>query len=572
MEGSSSSVNARAQNLQQYLKARSNSSKDCAWLYEFLSSAAVSADKTDPIYHVRLHYQDQGDSTATTTKDFRSSNVALPDLERSLASRHLRAVTLCHRDSSRVDPRIVDFLWTKFRVDVSFMRHHFDYKNFRHEEGCPRTIRSRLEKESGMVEDYWTLGGRWNPIRLPSETQASILRLSVDTECLSICHRDNVGKWFLSNGKVIERIILDIVIALVRSQSVYQIPQRPRSQCKNASFPCSVDLYTATTDMSSTIHGLSSDSSELSRSIVHFYARLLILRCYEDYALRHDPQPIDLGESDRLSTQGHPHVEAMHRRQLELVRFKQDLTGYLGPLACEQESIANSKGSKLAENSYRQKFQGLLTDVEMLLSLYDRTMKIYEWHIHDNDSNYRSELASEQLDEAKESKATAISLGKLSNMAFFHLPLNFVSAMLGMNLAIFGQGTVPVWVFFLLVVLFSLLTYLPVGLFKLDKQRVRLNKAAYHLAWRSPSAAFWFLSFTFTHNYGQNFEILNSGLAQIFLDYHGPRTKGWADGRNDSMFETATFGSKAFWKGKVQKIFLAVKELDSNDQHTELVV
>ncbi|PVH94179.1 hypothetical protein DM02DRAFT_676378 [Periconia macrospinosa] len=555
-EEDSSSVNAREQNLQQYLKAHSNSSNDCAWLYELLSSAAISAEKVDPIYHVKLHYQDRGDPAATTTKDFRSGNFALLDLENCLASTHLRAVILCHRDSSRVDPKIVNLLWTTFRIDVSFMRHHFDYKNFRYEKGCPKMIRSRLEEESGLVEDYWTFGGRWNPIRLPSETQASILRLSVDSECLSICHRDSV------------------VIALVRSHSVYQIPSSPRkehSQRDNGSFPCSVDLYTATADTSSTSYEFLSDPSEFSRRIVHFYARFLILRCYEDYALRHDPQPIELGESDRAGPQDNPYIEAMHRRQLELVKLKQDLTGYLGPLACDHKSIPNSKGSNLAENSYQQKLQGLLTDVEMLLSLYEQAMKIYEWHIHGSDSNYRGELASEQLEEARESKATAISLGKLSNMAFLYLPLNFVCAMLAMNLAIFGQGKVPVWVFFLLVVLFSLLTYLPV-LFKLDQQRVRLNKVAYHLAWRSPPAAFWFLAFTFTHNHAQNFEILNSGLAQIFLGYNGPRTKGWTNGRNDSNFETATCGSKAFWKGKVQNIFLAVKGLDSNAEPTELVV
>ena len=152
--------------------------------------------------------------------------------------------------------------------------------------------------------------------------------------------------------------------------------------------------------------------------------------------------------------------------------------------------------------------------------------------------------------EAKESKATAISLGKLSNLAFLYLPMNFVCAMLGMNLSIFGQGDVPVWVFFMLVILFGLLTYLPIYLPTIDERTVRVYRLAYHLARRSVPAGFWFLAFYLTHNDGQNFEIMNSGLAQLFLGYTGSKTKGWTDERHDRFFEKATLGSEGFWKGK----------------------
>lgn len=106
----------------------------------------------------------------------------------------------------------------------------------------------------------------------------------------------------------------------------------------------------------------------------------------------------------------------------------------------------------------------------------------------------------------------------------------------------------------------------------MDQRRVRLYRVAYHLAWRSVPAGFWFLAFSLTHNYRQNFEILNSGLAQVLLGDTGHRTKGWMEGRNDGFFERATWGSQAFWKGKVKKIFLAVEELNSNNQPTELTV
>ena len=338
------------------------------------------------------------------------------------------------------------------------------------------------------------------------------------------------------------------------------------------SYSCTVDLFAATAETPPISYELPSDSSEFLCGIVHFYARLLILRCYEDYSLRHDTQPIKVSESDRVVVQDHPYIIAMHHRRLELVKLKQDLFGYLGPLAPEHKSVVVRKSSDSADDPYRQKLQSLLTDVEMLLSLYDNTMRVYEWHVHDTDSENKSELASEQLAEAKESKATAISIGKLSNLAFLYLPINFVCAMLGMNLSIFGQGEVPVWIFLILVVFFGLLTYLPVYLPRIDKRSFRICKLAYHLARRSVPAGFWFLAFSLTHSYHQNFEIMNSGLAQVFLGYTGHRTKGWTNERLGGFFKTATWGSEAFWKEKVQKIFLAVEELNLNDEPTELTV
>lgn len=37
----------------------------------------------------------------------------------------------------------------------------------------------------------------------------------------------------------------------------------------------------------------------------------------------------------------------------------------------------------------------------MLFSLYDNTMRIYEWKIHEINSNYKTELVSEQLTEVR---------------------------------------------------------------------------------------------------------------------------------------------------------------------------
>lgn len=189
----SSNVNMQSTNLKEYENEHSASSNDCAWLHELVSSDAISAGKVSPKYLVRVYYKETGDAPTATAKDFGTGPFALLDLKHCLASQHVCAVILCHRESSQVHPEILDLLWTKFKLEVSFMRHHFDYKEFRDEIGCPGMIRYRL-REEGWDEDLWTFGGRWNSIHLPSETRGSMLRLSVDSECLSVCCRGGVGK------------------------------------------------------------------------------------------------------------------------------------------------------------------------------------------------------------------------------------------------------------------------------------------------------------------------------------------------------------------------------------------
>ena len=192
-----SSESVQPQTLREYTKLQSASSNDCYWLYEFLSSGAISAGRVEPLYLVRVYYKDPRRVSIATSKDFGIGEAAMLELEHFLVSADVCGVILCHRDSSQVDPKILEFFWTKFSLDVSFMRHHFDYKEFREEKGCPEKISSHLKEEDTWIEDAWTLGGRWNPVRLPSETHASVLRLSMSYECLSIFSNGNAGRSLL---------------------------------------------------------------------------------------------------------------------------------------------------------------------------------------------------------------------------------------------------------------------------------------------------------------------------------------------------------------------------------------
>lgn len=61
--------------------------------------------------------------------------------------------------------------------------------------------------------------------------------------------------------------------------------------------------------------------------------------------------------------------------------------------------------------------------------------------------------------------------------------------MLGMNLALVGQGTVPIWVFFVSIMAFSLMTYLPVYFLPISPWKRKLYLITYRLAkWSFPAA------------------------------------------------------------------------------------
>ena len=113
--------------------------------------------------------------------------------------------------------------------------------------------------------------------------------------------------------------------------------------------------------------------------------------------------------------------------------FRQDLCDYLGPFAAAKSRILDGDDSIC-----QWKLRDFVIDVDMLLTFCENTMRIYEWHMQETNTDYTGEVASERLEEANAAKATAISLSKLTSLAFLYLPLSFVCTMLGMNLSTFG--------------------------------------------------------------------------------------------------------------------------------------
>src|SRR4051812_457534 len=108
--------NAQLLSLKDYTRVRSASSNDCDWLHELLSSDMISAGEISPEYLVRVYYKEARDALTIDAKDFGTASGDLLHLKYYLASKHVRAVILCYRDSSRVDPEILNLLWTTFKL------------------------------------------------------------------------------------------------------------------------------------------------------------------------------------------------------------------------------------------------------------------------------------------------------------------------------------------------------------------------------------------------------------------------------------------------------------------------
>jgi Mg2+ and Co2+ transporter CorA len=96
------------------------------------------------------------------------------------------------------------------------------------------------------------------------------------------------------------------------------------------------------------------------------------------------------------------------------------------------EKEANMVGSPL-EVAFR--------DLEFVLDELKEAQSHYE-------RKQREDLVASQLTEARKSTETAISVARLTKLAFIFIPLNFVTSFYGMNMKPFGGGNVSLWIFF----------------------------------------------------------------------------------------------------------------------------
>jgi hypothetical protein len=220
--------------------------------------------------------------------------------------------------------------------------------------------------------------------------------------------------------------------------------------------------------------------------------RLLLLEFFAEYETSLDPERhheiIDHGLDDSLYQ-----VRELHR---SLTIINKNISVF-GPLSYAQQ-----------RSSQRNNLTGLLRDMQLLLHDLEKAEEFYRRLQMD-------ELHQAQLREAKESKDAAISVGRLTKLAFIFIPLNFTTSFFGTNMAAFGTGNMPLWVFFIVAVVVSFLTLLPILRIAMEATRDLLSgdKGLLLEVWPKPSPfaytmkltryspyiAFWFGMFCLFH-------------------------------------------------------------------------
>lgn len=263
----------------------------------------------------------------------------------------------------------------------------------------------------------------------------------------------------------------------------------------------------------------------------------------------YDPEPL----KERLECSYELWLDR-HQRCVELENLCQQLTTFSKPQSRDTGSI-------------QTKLQDLATDALSLAKRYERLCQVHEQDYRFAKGEREDAVMKEQLAEAKESKLTATSLGRLSRLAFIYIPPTFVCTLFGMNLADFGQSTIQFKVFIILLVLVSAVTFSPVVY-----QYVK-SKQFWHvtpgLAWCSPAAAFWYAAFNMLHSH-YLLDIWFCGIAQAF----DPKCR---DRRVYTMYRTTfskergslagRYGNDAFWRDKMERyIWSLVEQPDWNKQ------
>jgi hypothetical protein len=104
-----------------------------------------------------------------------------------------------------------------------------------------------------------------------------------------------------------------------------------------------------------------------------------------------------------------------------------------------------------------------------------------------------------QTEEARASKETSLKVGWLSQIAFFFLPLQMTTSILGINLEAFGNGNVQASTFVGLAVGFAIFATLPI-LWKLSEVDI-ISFRIYRVAKWSPSAALTYGLFWLSERY-----------------------------------------------------------------------
>ena len=125
-----------------------------------------------------------------------------------------------------------------------------------------------------------------------------------------------------------------------------------------------------------------------------------------------------------------------------------------------EEQTHQYKKAKFAKESLMEDYENLVQRAETLLDRCSKGMDVI--------------MSNVMLAESKRAIMQAEAVTKLTLVAFFYIPLSFTSSFFGMNFVQLGQGTLPIWIWFVVSIPVFLIS---ISFLLLDRRRIReINK------------------------------------------------------------------------------------------------
>ena len=234
------------------------------------------------------------------------------------------------------------------------------------------------------------------------------------------------------------------------------------------------------------------------------------------------------------------------------IRQVQELKRQISSFAMRGTSIGSAPSLQPAINI----LENLCQDLYQLQSL-DRSKDVM------TGNDYLGQLIEDQTKETRQSLSTSEQISRLSRLAFIFLPLQLTTSILGMNLELFGAGTLAVKSFVGILTLLCVISFLPVVLPQL--QTVEIIRRGIS-AWQySRNVGFIYICFALTHTTSMGDDMWKeSGIPSDIAHFRGAyyrRPIGdvvWTRYREDLAErlrrERWSFFPD-FWRGKLSEIY-----------------
>ena len=239
---------------------------------------------------------------------------------------------------------------------------------------------------------------------------------------------------------------------------------------------------------------------------------------------------------------------------------------YHGALIAHQDSFRKSIRSLMSllstatQQEWGDRLELSIHELERVLAMTGEGLSKVETYM-DQWSTKRS------LQDSSDSIKFADSVGRVTVLAFFYIPLSFITSFFGMNLAVFGSGDVGIWTFVIAVVILSVITLFTWLLSALIATRFRTLRArasaswAYRRYWKAlvrkaPLEGFWLFAFGLAHDpetYG--YTLMSLGFKNLDRP-DGPWEPARYSSNSASFNNSELINSRltTFWIEKIQDI------------------